>query len=126
VVLKEKLHELFIAMAGGDHQPPLPDQVVIAELGQQQFDALGRPDIVSTDLRTPAEYEVRFSELLTSHLPWINLSYYGLLDGKGLVVVEIPNQRHATVQAATSINYSGPPSEVAAAGWDARAGVVVR
>ena len=72
----------------------------------------------------PEEYERRFAELMAKHFRWLNLSYYGVIDGKGLVIVELPNERFARHSSSTSVNFSGPTSVVAASGWDARCHVV--
>lgn len=82
--------------------------------------------LVAADLRTPEEYEERFAELMAKRFRWLNLNYFGLIDGKGLVIVEFPDQRFAEHSPATSVNFSGPTHAVAGSGWDARAQVVFR
>lgn len=68
------------------------------------------------EFREPADYEARFQELLAAGFPWINVSCYGLYEGRLLVVVELP--REATGAARTSVNYSGPMRVVLEHDWD--------
>ncbi len=124
-MLKQKLAELLGAMTGGPTQPPVPVHIVIAELGPDQFDALGRAVVVVADLCTPEQYESRFDALMAKGYSWLNLTYGGLLDGKGLVLVEVPRGVPNRSGATTSVNVSGPPSHSMASGWDARSHVVV-
>ncbi len=120
------LDALFQKTAGREGQPPIPTDVVIAEVKPKAFDAKGRPRIALGDLRTPDEYEARFVALMSKGYPWLNLSFYGFIDGKGLVVVELPYPEHQTRSPSTSVNFSGPPAIAAASGWDARSHVVLR
>jgi len=124
-MLKDKLALLFQMVAGGPGQPPVPEGIAIAELSPHQFGAAGLPVIVAAALRSPDQYEPRFNELLAMGFPWLNLSYYGLLDGKGLVVVELPGHS-ASLSPSTSVNFSGPMTSVAASGWDVRGHVLLQ
>ena len=111
---------LLGTMTGGVGQPPKPDSVVVAELGPDDVDVQGRPIVVAEKLRAPKAYEERFEQLLAKGFSWINLSYYGVLDGNGLVVVELPRETSTLSPRPTSVNFSGPPAIVANSGWDAR------
>ena len=125
-MLEEKLEELFHRLAESGCGAPMPKQVVLVELGSAQAMEDDRPLDTLSNLRTPEKYELRFAELLAQGHSWLNLSYYGLLDGRALVVVEIPGTPPRAPGGATSINFSGPTQRVAAAGWDARVELVIR
>ena len=125
-MLEQKLEQLFRAMAGGPAQPPVPDRVIIAEVGPDDVDAQGRSVVLVVNLRSPQEYQSRFSELMAQGFSWLNMNYSGLLDGKALVIVEVPRHRSTGSGVETSVNLSGPPSYAAASGWDARSHVVVK
>jgi hypothetical protein len=116
-----QLRDIFL-QAGADLLP-LPDQVLIAELRPLDFDANGSPIIFRDRLRTPAEYETRFAELVGSGVAWVNLSYYGVMDGSGLVLVEVANVVSTTKSAA--VNLSGPPAAVLAARGDVTNYIVI-
>lgn len=123
--LQQKLDLLFRMVAGRAGQPPAPEEVVIAELSQDGFDPLGRPVIAAAALRTVEEYDERFSALMVKGFAWINLNFYGLLDGRALVTVEFPEDEPVE-PGATSVNFSGPPQAVSASSWDARPHLVLR
>lgn len=125
-MLQQKLEELFRRLAEGGCGAPMPEQVVLGELGSPQAMEDDRPLVALSSLRTPEEYELRFAELLAQGYSWLNLSYYGLLDGRALVMVEIPGTPPRAPGGATSINFSGPTQRAAAAGWDARVELVIR
>ena len=121
--LSQSLQALLDMMAGGVGQPPTPAEIVITELDVRAIDADGRPRIAVEDLRTPHEYEARFEALMSKGYPWVNLSFYGFLGERGLVVVELPSAELRSPTPSTSINFSGPPAIAAASGWDARSHV---
>lgn len=123
--LQQKLDFLFRIMAGQPGQPPVPEEAVITELSHDRLDPLGRPVIDAADLQTVAQYEERFSALMSKGLAWINLNYYGLIDGRALVIVEFP-QHEPAAPGATSVNFSGPSEAVSRTSWDARPHVVLR
>ncbi len=124
MTLDENLRQLFRFMRGGPRQPPPPASVLIAELGPDDFEG-GPPRIREKSLRTPTEYEARFTALLGSGFAWLNMSYCGVLRGHALVLIECPRDV-ARGKGATSVNFSGPPKLVADAGWDALAYVILR
>lgn len=125
-MFQQKLAALMKATAGGEGQPPLPREIVVAELDPNAFDREGRPSIELDALRSPDEYEARFVALMSRGYSWLNLSFYGFIDGKGLVVVELPKSETQTAGASTSVNLSGPPAVAAESGWDARSHVTLR
>jgi len=123
--LHQKLDELFrlVCSAGS---PPVPERFLITEVGPKDYkDA--HPVIDTSKLMPEQEYVDRFSHLVGAGYPWLNLSYYGLLGGVGLVVVELPAAAPTpgTRQPRTSVNYSGPVKAVRDAGWDVTGYVVL-
>ena len=124
-LLQQKLDLLFRMMVGQPGLPPVPNDVVIAELSRDHFDVRGRPVFAATDLHTVEHYEERFSELMAQGFAWLNLNFYGFLDGKGLVMVEFPNNPPRRCPA-TSVNFSGPTRAVSDSSWDARPHVELR
>lgn len=73
-----------------------------------------------SDLRTPELYEARFESLITSGLPWINLSCYGLDGDMMIVAVELPRQL-PDGSTQTSVNFSGPSRAALKLNWSAAA-----
>jgi|JI10StandDraft_1071094.scaffolds.fasta_scaffold240808_4 hypothetical protein len=100
------------------------EDVQLVEVGADDYDGSGLPIVRQASLAEPAAYAARFSKLLASGYSWLNLSFYGLLDGRPLIAVELP--RGGVNSATTSVNYSGPSKAIADAGGDARAGVALR
>jgi hypothetical protein len=79
-------------------------------------------------LQTQEQYLSRSEELMTSDFAWVHLTYCGLFEGYGLVLVDYPQQRSKRKgkdPVPTSLNFAGPPRLVADAGWDASAYVTV-
>ncbi len=99
------------------------DDVVILELSKDHY-LRGRMVIAAAELQTVEQYEERFAELMTKGFAWLNLSFYGFLDGRGLVTVEFPNVTPGRCRD-TSVNFSGPMRAVADTSWDARPHVVL-
>jgi hypothetical protein len=96
---------------------PTTLDVRIVEIGPDvEIDEHGRFHVKRTEIRTVAEYEERFNELLDSGLPWLNMSCYGVDDGKMLVAVEVPRSLSKS-SLRTSVNYSGPVATVLEADW---------
>ncbi len=124
-MLQQRLDLLFRMMAGQPGQPPVQGHVVIAELTKDRFDHQGRPVIAIAELHTVEQYDDRFSALMAMGFAWINLSYYGLLDGKALVTVEFPNDEPTRRSPVTSVNLTGPPRAVSESAWDARPHLVL-
>lgn len=127
-ILQDRLCELVRHMCGGAGQPPAPTSFLIAEAADGDTSVWGRFRLPRSALKTPDEYSARFDELMTSDFAWLNLSYWGTLEGHGLVMVEYPPQspmRRGTDPVPTSLNFSGPMKLVADAGWDAAAYVTL-
>jgi hypothetical protein len=81
----------------------------------------GRSRVMRSDLMTVAEAAGRFARIIATHPSWVNLSVIGLIDGDALLIsIEAPDGRQ-TSNVPTSCNYSGPPTAVRDAGWEARA-----
>jgi hypothetical protein len=103
-------------------QPPAQD-VRIVEVGLNNYNhADGTYHIREGDLRTPADYEVRFNELLAAGYSWINLSCYGIHRSFLIVAIELPavddGDENALVPGCnTSVNLSGPRQDVRDRGW---------
>ncbi len=88
------------------------NEVGIVEVGPgASMDDRGRLRIPRGEVHSPESYSPRFEQLTRLGLPWINLSAYGLGEGRLIVAVEIPNPP-ARRSDRTSINYSGPPAGV--------------
>lgn len=99
-----------------------PDDVRLVEVCADDYDASGRPIVRRASLVEPSGYAARFSKLLTSGYSWLNLSFYGFLDDRPLIAIELPRNTGAP-GTTTSVNYSGPSRLVSDAGGDARAGI---
>lgn len=100
------------------------EDVRLVEVGADDYDGSGLPIVRRASLAKPAAYAVRFSQLVASGYSWLNLSFYGLLEGHPLIAVEVP--RSGGTAATTSVNYSGPSKAVTDAGGDARVGIALR
>ncbi len=104
-------------------QEPLPPsrEVRIVEIPQHAPLAdNGRIRVSRASLRTPAEYESRFEDLLSLSLPWINMSCYGVYNGFLIVGIELPgSRRNVDSVSPPSINYSGPQARVIEHDWNA-------
>ena len=77
----------------------------------------GAAHIRQTDFRDPSDYATRFDELLQAGYPWLNMSCYGIHDGRLIVAIEIPSPRPLHPGCATSVNLSGPSRTVLDSGW---------
>lgn len=124
-MLTYHLDRLFEFMAGGDDQPPVPEQVVIVELNDVEHDSKGRAVLGRSELRTIEEYAPRFAELLSAGYPWIHMTYLGLLDGKGLVTIDFPKYppKPSTV-GHTSVNFASALRRVRDEDWDVSPSIV--
>jgi hypothetical protein len=78
-------------------------------------------------VRTPDAYSARFEELLGAGYSWINLSCYGLLGDVAMIAIELPRETSGIPSGKTSVNFSGPPIDVAtrAVRWSAEGYVVI-
>jgi hypothetical protein len=102
---------------------PVADALV-AEINPTDFTAEGKAIVDLRLLERAPTYATRFESLLQAGYDWINLSYYGLLEGVPLVAIELP---HAVSGARkTSVNHAGPSNQVAQSGGDARAAIELR
>lgn len=81
--------------------------------------------ISRNEIRTPAEYELRFDELLAAGYPWLNLSCYGLFEDCLLLCVEVPCPRELDPGRPTSVNLSGPARAVLDQNWNVDAVLIV-
>ena len=98
-------------------QPPPTREVCVIEIPvDARMDERGRVRIARTDFRDPADYESRFEMLIKSGLPWVNISCYGVLDGKLVVAIE-PSRAPASLTTRTSLNYSGPVTAARQQDW---------
>jgi|SRR5215471_12345555 len=96
--------------------PPTWD-LEIVEIGPSvQLDGLGRLRIARKEIRTATEYSARFDELMSTSLPWLNITCYGVDGPKLLVGVETPTISLAR-STRTLVNYSGPAASVILADW---------
>jgi hypothetical protein len=97
---------------------PPPTRIMrVVEIGRgAEVDAHGRYRIRRDELLEPSEYEARFAELMKAGLAWINVSYYGVDDGKLVIAIEVPP---ASTNAATRtpVSYSGPTATVLDREW---------
>jgi len=69
-------------------------------------------EIPKSELKTIAEYEERFNELMERGYSWLHLSGDGLIKGKLFISVNYPNQSSGCPKERVSINMSGPPLHV--------------
>lgn len=125
--LASALQHLREFLDAGNLVPPSWD-VRIVEVGHDApIDARGRLRVGYADLNTVSDYSARFEQLLSSGLPWLNVSCYGLAGDVMIVAIEMPRPSQA-VAASTSaatwsrptlLNYSGPITAVVNAGWNA-------
>jgi len=125
-LLQDKLDLLFQMMAGGAEQSPRPGDALIVERSRRDVDDSGRLMIAAADLQTVEQYNPRFSALMAKGFAWINLSFFGVLDGRALVTVEFPNYEPIGTRGPTSVNFSGPMRAVSTTSWDARPRIVFK
>jgi hypothetical protein len=112
------LQGLIDYLEAQDNLLPARDVRVIEISPKTNLDEAGRFRIRRQEFCEPADYETRFDTLIRSGLPWINLSCYGISDGKLIVAIEFP-QGVSNSSTKTSINYSGPATAVVEHGWNA-------
>jgi len=128
MTLESALSKVLGRVCGGPNQPPMPTRLLIAEAAKGTTSATGQIILPRSALQTPEQYSSRFEELMTSDFSWVHLSYCGIFEGGGLVLVDYPRQRskrRGTDPVPTSLNFSGPQKRVADAGWDASVDVMV-
>jgi hypothetical protein len=114
--LSNVLQDLLDFLGRRGLAPPTRD-IRLIEIGlDTPNDKGGRPRVKRSALLQPSEYEHRFSELMGSGLPWINVSCYGVDDDKLIVGIEAAKPT-AKATLRTSVNYAGPSAAVLAHAW---------
>ena len=89
------------------------------ELQRDKLDlSTGRFLVRRDEIRTPAEYEARFDELLSAGHAWLNMSCCGVCEGLLLVTIEVPSPRPPAAGHPTPVNLSGPARIVVDHGWN--------
>lgn len=112
--LKNAVEGLF-GRFGSAIERPSPNEIWFLEVGPDiAVDGDGRFRVRREELRSFEDYDGRFEELLRSGLPWLNVGFYGKLEGRTVVGVEVPRKGNAA-SPRTSINYSGPTKGIAEA-----------
>lgn len=113
------LDEALALLRGYDLGRGLPrcEEVVLYELSSDdRFDAEGAARVDRARLVAVERYRDRFAALLDEGYAWINLHLAGVVDGRWVVIVELPRER-ATARG-TSVNLSGPTRAVVdRGGW---------
>src|SRR5829696_4345058 len=112
------LQGLFSFLERQNTVPPTQDVQVIEIAVGTDLDDRGRLRIGRKEFCEPADYENRFDTLMKSGLPWINVSAYGVSEGKLIVAIELP-QMLSNISTQTSVNFSGPALTVLEHGWNA-------
>ena len=120
----EVVNALFSFLSRSGQKPPTQEIWVVEIAPELGVDTLGRPSVRRSDFREPSAYENRYKELLAASPPWINISCYGVHDGRLLVIIELPTKPSRANR--TSLNYSGVPKGVVDHGWDARYALVIK
>ena len=116
--LANELQRFLDFLGKQGHQLPTR-RLRIAEIpAGAPIDSLGRIRVRRDEMRAPADYEVRFQELMKAGLPWLNVSCYGVEDGTLIVGIEVP-PAPAKPSGRTSVNFSGPTAKVLGSGWRA-------
>ena len=113
--LDTHIEQLFGWLKGIGIQPPSKDVLIVEVNDVNQSD--GTVHVRQTDFRRPSDYAIRFDELLQAGYPWLNLSCYGIQDGRLIVAVEVPSPRPLCPGCATSVNLSGPSRIVLDSDW---------
>jgi hypothetical protein len=107
----------FLDFLGKQGQQPPTRRLRVVEIPQgAPVDSLGRIRLPRQEVRDPADYEVRFDELMKAGLPWLNVSCYGVEDGMLIVGIEVP-AAGSKPSSRTSVNFSGPTAKVIGSGW---------
>jgi hypothetical protein len=114
--LSSAVQGLFEFLSKQNMVPPAQDVRIVEISEAAPLDARGRFRIRRDALRELGEYEARFEELIQSHLPWVNVSCYGVDNGKVIVAIELPGSS-SKPSPRTSVNYSGPPTTVIEHDW---------
>lgn len=108
------------------------EQVLMAEVRPSDwyvdpvYDGIGpyRPRVRGSAIRTATEYRERFKEVLHSGYSDICLYFLGLLQGRPIVLVNLPES--PTGAEHTYVTISAPPRDVVDAGGDATAAMDFR
>ena len=112
--LAAHLERLLVWLKGIGLQPPSNGVLIVEVSHVNQSD--GTVHIRRTEFRDPSDYAKRFDELLQGY-PWLNMSCYGIHDGRLIVAIEVPSLRPLHPECATSVNLSGPSRIVLDSGW---------
>jgi hypothetical protein len=116
--LVEHLEELRRLMEKSGNAPTAIETRIVEVGPNPRLDSRGRIQLEHGAIVDPSAYEARFQELLARGVPWLNVSCYGVLDGRLVVAIEVPGSSPQR-SSRTSINYSGPSAVVIRHDWDA-------
>lgn len=116
--LQDSLTALVAFLTRQVPELPILDVWFVEVLADAKVDERGRPRVRRTEFRAFEAFDARFDELLAAGYSWINLSCYGLHEGRLVVAVETPLDS-GRVPSRPSVNYSGPTNAVRDHGWNA-------
>lgn len=106
---------LLEGLKGIGLQPPSEDVLIVEVNDENQCDGAVR--VRQKELHHPSDYAIRFDELLKAGYPWLNMSCYGIHDGRLIVAIEVPSPRPLHPGHVTSVNLSGPSRIVLDNDW---------
>lgn len=113
--LSDHLDRLFSWLKSTGLEPPSKDVRIV------EVPSAGTSCVRHESLRKPLEYEARFEELIRATYPWLNMSCKGVHEGLLIVAIELPSYRlpreKCPVDFVTSVNLSGPASNVVDRDW---------
>jgi hypothetical protein len=119
----QRLTEMLPQLAPG---LPLYKGILVFEVPPElRYDVDGRLPMYRSAFVAPQQKEAMFERLLT-YAPWVNVSAYGIFEGRLLVGIEYKHTQRADLQKAPAINFSGPMVKVRDRGWDATAILAIR
>jgi hypothetical protein len=102
--LATHLERLVGWLEGIGLKPHAKDVLIVEVSHLNQSD--GTAHVRQTDFHEPSDYAMRFDELLQAGYPWLNMSCYGIHDGRLIVAIEIPSPSPLHPGCATSVNLS--------------------
>ena len=114
--LSEALRDVRLLLGKiGFVQPP--DEVWLLELpADAPTDERGRVRVRAAELVQEGAYASRFEELLSIGPAWLNVSCYGVHEGRLIVAIELP-AAPLNRGLKTAVNVSGPTHAGRANGW---------
>jgi hypothetical protein len=115
-LLARALERLDALLRQTDGFPPAEGVWMVEIASSAPMDDHGRLRVHRRDLIEEAAYAPRFEALLALGPPWLNVSCYGVYDGRLVVAIELPApplDRGCT----TAINVSGPSIAARARGF---------